>query len=52
MELTKNNIKDNINKSKVRKRDKIYLQRLCVVNPNLKTLIDKFELVQIKTVKK
>lgn len=47
--MNKDTIRKNINKSKVRKRDKYYLQRLHSLNPNLKILIENFDLVQIKT---
>jgi hypothetical protein len=40
-----------LTKSKVRKRDKIYLRKLIDINPSLQSFIEKFELVRIKTVK-
>ena len=47
MELLKNTIKNK--KSRLRKKDKMYLQKLLIINPNLRNLINKFELVQIKS---
>jgi len=46
-----NEFREILKKSKVRKRDKIYLRRLIDINPSLKSFIEKFELVRIKTVK-
>jgi hypothetical protein len=45
------NFREILKKSKVRKRDKIYLRKLIDVNPSLQTFIEKFELIRIKTVK-
>ncbi len=44
-------IREILKKSKVRKRDKINICKLIEINPNLKTMIEKFELVRIKTIK-
>ncbi len=45
------NFREILTKSKVRKRDKIYLRKLIDINPTLQTFIEKFELVRIKTAK-
>ena len=46
-----NEFREILTKSKFRKRDKNYMRKLIDINPRLKTFIEKFELVRIKTSK-